>query len=936
VNRCRPIDRKVFAFFVALSMVLRLGGIGWAGGRPTVARADSSWPTLHKDYQRSGYTDEILKGPYERKWFRNFAEEMIGPRVEAIVGQGLCFVGTYAGNLYALDTATGETVWKYTMGGPIGHSPCYHDGKVYVCSDDGYNAGTLACVNAADGRELWTYHSAAGIFNSPACPFGGTGKASQRWDGRKVYVGDRAGVFHAVDAQTGQRLWTFSTGYMILKPASFSPDGRRILVGSEDMHVYCLSPEGKLLWKSAKLPGLSLRDAAPTVWAEKVIVRTNPAIPFHEALYANRPLLGDIQRRLPWDDREDKVIVDTRNMYFLRRTARREEAEYEGVRAFLEKHPQNRTWFTLNLRDGRQPWLTSVMFTSGMHNPPSPPTFNPKTGELYTIMPTALGVYCSGVSQVGIGIGRIDPRTGYLTNVAHAAGDREPGYFSGMPMITDETSTLSLMGDFLVVTHMGAVGGVDLLSRKIRPIVGIRDTYGGIFGPGAHGGWQRSRRLAEEGYVQNTLNEWHGPDRSCVAVADGRMFWVVGGQVVCVGGPGVPNTATGGPKAPEPLRWSQMPRIDGGNVTGPLGHYDQNLPREIISAADVTEYVQTPMAARQSPGKLAGDLRARLGAAVMELIDGHPWAPLVVELGIAHEERHFYRAAETMQAVGMALPHLSPPVRKKAVAYLDRLFDDGVPLEKPVLGADQPPVAARRREYFDLSPMLLESSAVRPPRSSAEIGDLYAVWAYAHYAGRWKKVLAQSPTLFDRFRDLLTRPLKFDPDAGEGNAVEDLNGQIAGVIGYIRLAEKAGRAEEVRLATAKLAALATERVHFEVADPRLQGRRSHHGTFPRYQFLVPEIGQLLADHAGKQLATNLADLRRELPVWYQAWGERLIGGENYVSPPGLARGMFLAMAYGLRATPRELARYLDQPWCRADLYYVEKLTAALRAADTPP
>lgn len=882
-----------------------------AGG----VRADRCWPTLHRDYQRSGYTDEVIQGPHRRKWFRSFHEEMIGARVEAIVAEGLCFVGTYAGNLYALNVDDGKTVWRFPAGGPIGHSPCWHRGRVYVCTDEGFHTGSIICLSAADGKQIWRYAAGAGIFNSPAC------------DGRRVYVGDRAGVFHAVDAETGKKAWTFKTGYMILKPASFSPDAERIVVGSEDMHVRCLSPEGKLLWKSPKLAGLSLRDAAPTIWADKVVVRTNPAAPFHQALYVNRQLLGDVQRKIPLDDSQDRVIVNTPNMYFLCHTPQREKAEYEGVLRYLRRHPHARTWFTFNLADGKEPWITSVMYTGGLHNPPSPPTFNPATMELYTIMPTALSVYCSGVSQVGIGIGRIDPETGYLTNVAHAYQDRQPGYFAGMPMITDETSALGLMGSFLVLTHQGAIGGVDLGTRQIRQIAGIRDTYGGIFGPGAHGSWEGSRKLAGQGYVQNTVNEWHGPDRSPAAIAGGRMFWVVGGQVVCIAGPEVPETDSGGSQAPRPFRWAKMPRIDGGNVTGRLGSLDASVNRPGFDAAAVKKYTADPPDVRPPDGPLAAEIRHRLDAAVTELIDGRPWALLVVELGIAHEERHFWRSSETMQAVAMALPHLSPEVRQRAVAYLDGLYASGLPLRRPVIGGE-----GRRREYYNLSPALIERGVTRPPRYMAGIAEVYAVWAYAHYAGRWDKVLARPAAILDGFRDSFSRPPQFDPDGRDGNAVEDLNRRIAGVIGYVRIADKARRPGDVKMALNRLAELAAGRVHFELADPRLLAKRSHHATFPRYQQLVPEIGRLLADHAGGQLAANLADLDRELPVWYQAWGERLIGGENYVNPPGLARGTFLAMAYAGGAKPRQLARYLDQPWCRADLYYIEKLTAVLRAA----
>ena len=101
-------------------------------------RAAAEWPSLHRDYQRSGYTDEIVRGPCQRKWCRSFVDEMIGARVEAIVAEGRGYVGTYAGNVYALDIDTGATIWQYRAGGRIGHSPCYHAGALFVCTDEGF------------------------------------------------------------------------------------------------------------------------------------------------------------------------------------------------------------------------------------------------------------------------------------------------------------------------------------------------------------------------------------------------------------------------------------------------------------------------------------------------------------------------------------------------------------------------------------------------------------------------------------------------------------------------------------------------------------------------------------------------------------------------------------------------------------------------------
>lgn len=891
----------------------------WAGAVLWAEATLAQWPTLHRDPQRSGYTDEVLPGSPRRAWFRSFVEERIGARVEAIVADGLCFVGTYAGNVYALDVRDGRIVWQTAVGGPIGHSPCYHGGRLYVCSDEGFERGGLWCLDAKTGELIWRYEAHAGIWNSPVC------------DGEKVYVGDRAGLFHAVDLQQGGRRWTYQTGAMILKPASLSLDASRIVVGSEDMHIYCFAPDGSLCWKSFKLAGLSQRDQAPTIWDGKVIVRTNPAWGFHESLYAGRALLREIQQQLPLDAGEDAVVVETDTMYFLRRTERREQAEHARVLQFLKEHPYLRTWFTLELEDGSEPWITSVLFTSGMHNPPSPPTFHPETGELYTIMPTAIGVYCSGVSQTGIGIGRIDPRTGYVTNIAHAHGDREPGYFAGMPMITDETSTVGLMGDFLTVTHMGAVGGVHLASRRIRQLHGIRDTYGGLFGPGAApGSWDGSKRLVREGYVQNTVNEWHGPDRSLVAITQGRAFWVVGSCVVCVAGSDVSGGEGAGDRPPEPWKWSQMPRIDGGNVTSSLGGYDRSLPQQEITAEQLDRFVTPVCSEHRSDEPLASLLQTRLDAQITQLLDGHPWAPWVVELGIAHEETHFRRTADTMRVVAMALPYLSPEVRERAGAFLDGLCEQGVPLDSLLFSAD-----GQRREHYDLSPPLQDSRAGGQRTSKATLWDVYAVWAYAQYHDRWDHTLASLPAIGQELAEELAASPPTELAEIDGETIVQMNRQIAGLIGYERLLARTGDAPATLSARQKLAAWMTARVHLERADSRLQTRIGHHARIPRYEDLVPELSSALAHFAGADLQRNVEDLNRELPVWYQAWSERLIGGENYISPPALSRGLFAVMADGLGSPPDQLGRYLDQPWCRADLYYIERLTSFLRRMERP-
>lgn len=863
------------------------------------------WPTLHRDAQRSGFVDEALKGPFERKWFRDFHDEMIASRVEAIVAEGKCFVGTFAGKLHALRVEDGSTAWTFQAQGPIGHSPEYRDGLLYVGADD----GRLYALKASDGGLVWTYEAGAGLWASPLCA------------GSRVCVGDRAGVFHAVDAKNGARAWTFATGGMILKTASLSPDGKTIVLASEDMHAYALSPEGRLLWKSAKMAGVSARDQAPTIWKGLAIVRTAPADGFHEVMNRNQDLLARTQKTLPLGP-DDKVIDDKHGAYILRYRAERVQAEQDAVVRYLRENPHDRTFYAFGLEDGAEPWIAPVFYTSGLHNPATPPTFDPRTGDCYTFHRSSLTNYSRGVRPF-TALGRLDRETGRLESVRHAHGD-EPGW-SDFATIGDETQSLSLAGGILLSTHQGTIGGLLLDTRKWFPIHNGRDTYAGIYGPGAHGGWDAEKRLQKDGFLVNMPNEWHGPDKSILAIAGGRMFWLAGSQVVCWGGPGIPKAGTGGTKAPPPIK-KRFERVvtAGGNVTaGRVGGFDPSLARLDVPADAID---RLPASGPPAPSPL----RAKLDAAVLELIDGGPWAPFIVELGISREERHFARTGDTMRILSLALPHLSDGVRARARTHLDALWMSGAPLEKPLHAAD-----GKRRELYDLGPGMRKFAAAETP-AAASLEDLYAVWAYAHHAGAWEKVLLRKDRIVAMFESATRAPVRFDPAEKRTYTAERLNAEFAGVLGFLRLASRAGLPAD--RAAARLRELAAERLHHERSDSnfiRESARGAHSATIPRYVELTPELPALLASLGRDAFARNLRDLTQQLPLWHQAFGERMAGGENYTHTPHIARGLFLALADGGLAAPEQLAAKLDQPWCRADLYHIEKLTALLRRLDAP-
>src|SRR5262249_52064392 len=124
-------------------------------------------------------------------------------------------------------------------------------GTVYVASFDEH----LYALNLSSGELKWKYKG--GPFKAPPSVHGGA-----------VYIGDEDGILHCVDAAKGPKDWNFETGSEISAGANFAGDS--ILVGSGDEHLYCLSNQGKMLWKF-KVPGGPVM-AAPAVVGNRTFV----------------------------------------------------------------------------------------------------------------------------------------------------------------------------------------------------------------------------------------------------------------------------------------------------------------------------------------------------------------------------------------------------------------------------------------------------------------------------------------------------------------------------------------------------------------------------------------------------------------------------------------------------------------------------------------
>jgi hypothetical protein len=489
-------------------------------GAPSAPPANdgNTWPTLSGDLQRSGFYPRFPDGPLELAWRKELWRELISPRAQVIVAEDHAFIGTCSGRIIAWDATSGEEKWSVQTGGVITHSPTVADGVVFCGSTD----RTLRALDARTGKERWSFSASEGISVSPVV-----------WRER-VLFGDRAGTFFALNSGDGSLAWKIETAGRILTSASISADGEWVVFGSEAMHLYCASvANGAVRWKSRKLPGLSLRDYAPVIVGELVFVTTNPVKDFHTILTQHQEMLIA---------RTGFTGKDTR---YIPGTAEDVRAEQDAIETFLRAHPDEQTFHALRMGDGAEPWIAPILYTGGLHNPPTLPCVDRATGELFVQLRSAYGSWDGGGEVRPLTcFGRLDPATGRVTLVEHSYRSNEPGRPAGakdvpwgtFAYIGDETQALSCAPGRLFSNHQGNLGMLDLVTGRVTNLFGRRDSYGGFYGA-ANFGWEDKgglEKAAAAGQPFGLVNEWHGPARAIASVANGRIYYNVGSQILCL------------------------------------------------------------------------------------------------------------------------------------------------------------------------------------------------------------------------------------------------------------------------------------------------------------------------------------------------------------------------------------------------------------------
>jgi hypothetical protein len=356
-----------------------------------------------------------------------------------------------------------------------------------------------------------------------------------------------------------------------------------------------------------------------------------------------------------------------------------------------------------------------------------------------------------------------------------------------------------------------------------------------------------------------------------------------------------------------------------------------------LSRDDVERLVEfVPQLQQSQDASATQPIVTRLQRHVQQLLDNWPLRPMHHTLGISGFEVQFGHPDQLFWALAISCPYLDV----SACAATQRFLDQRLAELPPYGFAGFDPNAGQPREAY----VVPEPLRRRQPAAATSAWGVFAFWAYCEYAGRADRLAEHWPRIAARMEPLLENDLVFDIQRIDyrQDEAQRLNGDVAGLLGFVRMARQMGdtRAAErglVRLHQGLELRVNLERVNAHVVEPtRSASNELHNFKLARYCDLTPEIGELLRTHTDGLAAERLTAFRQSRNGWYIAFGERLIGGENYTNPLSFSRALLAGAALIERLPGPEVGACLDVPWCQGDLYFLEKCVLALWASQGWP
>jgi eukaryotic-like serine/threonine-protein kinase len=165
------------------------------------------------------------------------------------VANGMAYVGSTDGHLYAIDLTEGTQKWKFKTDARVVSSPAVENGVVYLGSYD----SKFYAVDTASGQLKWKFAASGERRFAAKHIHGGLPEAETMPDpfdrylsspvlsGASVYFGSGDGNVYAFDAATGKLNWKFQTGDVVHASPAIA-DGT-LYIGSWDSYFYALDAD---------------------------------------------------------------------------------------------------------------------------------------------------------------------------------------------------------------------------------------------------------------------------------------------------------------------------------------------------------------------------------------------------------------------------------------------------------------------------------------------------------------------------------------------------------------------------------------------------------------------------------------------------------------------------------------------------------------------
>ncbi|MCI2420256.1 PQQ-binding-like beta-propeller repeat protein [Saccharopolyspora sp. K220] len=261
---------------------------------PPTVRPGADWAQFHGNAAHTGVAADELKPDLALAWTHR-TPGTIATGSPVVVG-GVAYIGIRDENgidnsgIDAVEMGTGRTLWHFGTDSSVHGTPAVHDGMVYVPSV----RGTLYALDTATGQLKWKREAErpdpplerrSVSYYSPSIADGRVYWAYQTRHGKAA-----TGLLTALDPKTGAAIWeTPMTGNRMSDGTPAVADGR-IYVGEQltDRVIAYDAATGARLWTSDTNPDGGSQDAAPAAAGGRVFIGYGNAVIARDATTGTR------------------------------------------------------------------------------------------------------------------------------------------------------------------------------------------------------------------------------------------------------------------------------------------------------------------------------------------------------------------------------------------------------------------------------------------------------------------------------------------------------------------------------------------------------------------------------------------------------------------------------------------------------------------------